>query len=431
MKILSLLPAALFLLPLPFCAQTAAADQTDAPGGTLVIVGGALEAGNAEVIGAFLKAATPAEGVRRIGIVPAASSRPVKSPRDFRDALVRHGASPEEIVILPLAAVDSEETPEVDESAWVGNGRDEKLAEEVRGFTGIWMVGGDQTRLTQVLLEEHNSDTPVFAAVREVFANGGVLGGTSAGAAVMSDPMIAGGTSIAAWTEGLSRDYPGMESQENGPLVLQKGFGFFKDGIVDQHFDAKARLGRLIRACWENRETHPLGFGVDENTAMIYHAGEDVFTIAGAGSVVVVDVRKAEAETRQGRLALGGVRLSTLSPGDRYVLSTREATPAEGLLPTIGKEYLSIREPRAMGLFSPYGGRLDHFLAYSLVDNASASEALSYGWDARGEGYALRFYQDEDTRGYWGTPEGSASSYTVLNACLDLVPVRVTIEPLR
>jgi cyanophycinase len=140
----------------------------------------------------------------------------------------------------------------------------EEFAKQFEGATGVWFGGGDQAKVTAAYL-----GTKTETAIKSVHARGGVLGGTSAGAALMSNPMITGGNPVA---------------------TFDKGFGFLPGVITDQHFLKRNRQPRLIGIL----EKHPgmVGMGVDESTAAVVSGrqleviGESSVTLmlsAGAG----------------------------------------------------------------------------------------------------------------------------------------------------
>ena len=148
--------------------------------GRLVIVGGGLRASNADVHHAFIRGLGD-EG--EIGIVPLASARPVESAEKFRADLIRHGVSEDRIHVLPLACLDDPSTVDVDESTWTANADRAEVAARIAHLSAIWFTGGDQSRITQTLQPPDRAPTAALIALREVFARGGVIGGTSAGAA--------------------------------------------------------------------------------------------------------------------------------------------------------------------------------------------------------------------------------------------------------
>ncbi|AGA25244.1 cyanophycinase [Singulisphaera acidiphila] len=124
--------------------------------------------------------------------------------------------------------------------------------------TGVWLTGGNQVFLTDTYL-----GTAVQEQLKAVLARGGVIAGTSAGAAVMSGVMITGG-----------RDKP----------RVGQGFDFIKGAVIDQHFLKRNRMDRLIGAL----SLHPnlVGLGIDEETALVVDVREHHLSVIGASYVV-------------------------------------------------------------------------------------------------------------------------------------------------
>ncbi|ODS60731.1 MAG: cyanophycinase [Erythrobacter sp. SCN 68-10] len=271
-----------------------------------MIVGGGLSDDNDAVFDAFL-GALPATDAP-IAIVPAASGYPASSAASFAGALVRRGIAPERIRIVRLAAEDDPETPE-DESLWRGNGEDAGEVARLEDVGGIWFTGGDQARITATLLRGDGSESAMLAALRNRFAQGAVIGGTSAGAAIMSDPMIVEGDPLSL--------LPGAGARR-GALVTGRGLGFFAGGLVDQHFGERARLIRLVAALRAVPPERRLGFGIDEDTALVVAPGGAMARVVGRGLVTLVDARSAEYGTGQ-ELAVRGVAIAVLGEGSRFV----------------------------------------------------------------------------------------------------------------
>jgi cyanophycinase len=108
--------------------------------------------------------------------------------------------------------------------------------------TGVWIAGGAQGRLTR-----RYGQTRVEELLRKVLERGGVVGGTSAGASVMSELMISEGSKYEA--------------------VLDRGFGLSSKLVIDQHFSERGRFPRLLGVLEEN--PGHIGLGIDEDTAVI------------------------------------------------------------------------------------------------------------------------------------------------------------------
>jgi cyanophycinase len=148
----------------------------------------------------------------------------------------------------------------------------------LEGTTGVFFSGGDQSRLTAVL-----KGTKVEARLHQLYENGAVLAGTSAGAAVMSAVMITGEERRPAADSSFN-----IIEAEN--IVTAPGFGFLQDAIVDQHFVRRKRHNRLISLVLE--KPHLIGIGIDEATA-IWVKSDRTFEVIGDNGVVVYDATHA------------------------------------------------------------------------------------------------------------------------------------------
>jgi len=175
------------------------------------------------------------------------------------------------------------------------------------GVSAIWFSGGDQAKQTAALL-----DTPLHARMLELYAEGCLIGGTSAGAAVMSEVMITGDEKRKP-EEGHE-----FETIEAGNIITTPGFGFLKECIIDQHFVTRKRHNRLISLVLEKPRL--LGVGIDESTAIIVRP-DLVFEVVGEKQVVVYDARRAKViNGPSGLLGGHGLTLHVLVAGDLFDL---------------------------------------------------------------------------------------------------------------
>jgi cyanophycinase len=187
--------------------------------------------------------------------------------------------------------------------------RDEAMkpdsAKILDGVSAIWFSGGDQALLTAALL-----DTPIHARMLELYAAGCLIGGTSAGAAVMSEVMITGDEKRTKNEDEL------WQTVEADNVVRVRGFGFVKNAVIDQHFLVRRRQNRLLSLVLE----HPalLGAGIDEATAILVRP-DGKWEILGESQVYVVDARKAAVtKASSNRLGAHGLALHLLLPGDVF-----------------------------------------------------------------------------------------------------------------
>lgn len=184
--------------------------------------------------------------------------------------------------------------------------------QSLEACTGVFLTGGDQLRLCGVL-----SDTPAIDIIRQRVRSGELtLAGTSAGAAVMGHHMIAGGGS--------------GESPNRSLVDMATGLGFIPEVIVDQHFNNRNRMGRLMSAI----ASHPdrLGIGIDEDTCALFER-DGWLQVLGKGSVTIIDPTEVTHtnEPHVGAtepLNLHNLRLHILSHGDRFHLYQRTVLPA-------------------------------------------------------------------------------------------------------
>jgi cyanophycinase len=176
------------------------------------------------------------------------------------------------------------------------------------GAGGIWFSGGDQARLTAALL-----DTPIHKKLLELYETGCAIGGTSAGAAVMSEVMITGDEKRTAKEDELWQVIWGND------VVRVRGFGFVKAAVIDQHFVTRRRLNRLIATVIENPRL--VGVGIDESTAVLVRP-DGRYEVLGDNQVVIFDARRAKTfKSPTNRLGAHGMTMQVLLPGDVYDLA--------------------------------------------------------------------------------------------------------------
>jgi cyanophycinase len=272
------------------------------PKGTLLIVGGGPIP--PAVLERFVELSGGA-GRARIVLFPMASEYP-DAGIELAETFTKLGASAERRVLTREQA------------------NTEEAAAALAGVTGIWFGGGDQSRLTAALL-----DTRVEAAIAARYRAGAAVGGTSAGAAVMSTPMLTGDEKRPGGDRPPAKDSgDAWMTIARDNVVTARGLALLPGAIVDQHFVRRRRNNRLLSLVLENPRL--VGVGLDESTAL--EVGPDgVWRILGDSVAVVYDAREA-AVTPAGTPALGaaGVRLDVLPAGSTYDPRTGRAALPPG-----------------------------------------------------------------------------------------------------
>lgn len=267
------------------------------PRGHLVIVGGGLSDSNAKVFRAFVDHCASGP----IGIVPTASGDGIAAG-ESNVARFRRFCGDRPIIVIPLTQFDSAKS------------EDKAVADLISSCGGLWFTGGDQSRVAQVFRPSASQSSAIHAACHAVLNRDGVIGGTSAGAAIMTDPMITGGRALAA---GAGRD-PENDAATPG-VRIGIGMGFLGSGITDQHFLERARMGRLIEALALTGQR--FGYGISEDCAMTVDRSSGRFVAHGELGVIIVN-----------RGARGTLRLSAFSTGDRGQVEGAWHAPASGCI---------------------------------------------------------------------------------------------------
>lgn len=282
-------PAALPVAPPSAAAGEGAALQQE-PRGSLVIVGGGPMP---ESINRRFVELAGGAGRARIVIIPNASADAADAGSARVEIFGRLGAR--------AVALDLTKVPATSDSA----------ARLLAGATGIWFPGGLQSRLARLVL-----GTPVLDSIRARYAAGAVVGGTSAGAAVMSDPMIVGDERRPGGRRPVSDSSgDGWMTIDRDNVVLVPGFGLLPGVTVDQHFLRRRRHNRLISVALE-RAPH-LAVGIDESTALVVLPGGE-WEVLGESQVVVYDARRATVTGAGNAVGATGVQLHVLPSGSRW-----------------------------------------------------------------------------------------------------------------
>ena len=265
------------------------------------------------------------EGATRGWIIPIGGAENKENDRHILERFVRaSGGEQADIVVIPTASrmhetgaryeqlfrdIGAERVTVMDFDTrrdCQESGRLRRLEEA----SGIFFTGGNQLRLTTLL-----GGTPVAKLIRQRNAQGVTVGGTSAGASILSEHMIAFGDEGSAVISGSVRLAPGL--------------GLTNRFIIDQHFRQRDRLGRLLTALAYN--PFAVGIGLDEDTAAFIGPDETV-EVVGSGGVTIVDGADVSyssmGEVAEGQpVCMLGLRLHVLVAGATFNLHTRVAEP--------------------------------------------------------------------------------------------------------
>lgn len=392
-----------FLLGLLGCRAFAAAlaqdalPEAEAPRGTLVILGGAVKDDHHALWQAVVDAAGGAG--RLVLVLPTASGDPERSGEQAAQQLRRRGARAEVLPIAPHWSGGNAEQARAQAS-------DPAWAQRVAAADGLFMTGGDQARLIDVL-RPGGRETPLLAAIRALHRRGGVVAGTSAGATVMSETAI----------QGLDDPFTALLRPLDGN-ELAFGFGLLPHDIVcDQHFLRRGRIARLVRVLLQSGR--PLGLGVDENSAARVQGS--LVQALGARGLLVVDASRAQVEAVV-PLQVQGLRVSYVDAGDRFDLAARRVLPAPSRAP------LALPERAGAPVF--FGDMLGDGLLVGAMAQAAEGPtqgALGLAWRLpERTAFEWQLRRDARTRA-WAGSTGDEISIEALR--VDIRPVRMAQPP--
>ncbi len=461
------------LLVLHVCTAlpVSAAERDANRHGIAVVIGGALKTDNAEVW-SRLVALSGGRGATWL-VFPTASSTPEKSAQAIIASLKAHGAKAE-MVPLSKALKNHPIADVVQDPAWLA---------KIDKAGGIYFAGGAQALITDALYaraavadkvdkaggvgKAEFKRTPMLAAIWRMFQRGGVVAGSSAGAAIMSETMFRDPADmLTILRQGA---HPGTD--------IDRGLGFVGARLfVDQHFLKRGRIGRMLPVMAQTG--YKLGLGIEENTAAIVE-GDDIEIVGARGALLVdlIAARHPESVLPEPVEGLGHTRgslgisspstssgrtvhtdrfptkntsagavfkpfsaenalLTYLDRGDKYNLATGVVKPSAAKIS--GTKI----DPNAAS-FKPYNKTVGFYadiLGDGTIINAMTSLLDSPAAEVRGlafefsnhantnnassaaPGFEFRLYKTRDTFGYFSSASGG-EDYTVIRMALDVTPV--------
>ncbi|MEM6253363.1 MAG: cyanophycinase [Cyanobacteria bacterium P01_D01_bin.156] len=260
----------------------------------VMVIGGAEDkVGERSILTNFFRSAGGSQA--NIGIVPCASQEPSVVGGRYYRIFSQMGAQ-------NIQVLDIRRPRECDQANWL---------QLLDSCTGVFLSGGDQVRLFEFLRDS----TFLTTLKKRLHLGTLVLAGTSAGAAVMGEKMISGGSS--------------GESPNRGLVDLMNGLGFIPEILVDQHFHNRNRMARLLSAIAANPDR--LGIGIDEDTCAAFK-GDGTFEVIGKGAVTIIDPQELSHTNHPiisgtSPLSIHDLKVHILNEGDQYDYKKRAVCP--------------------------------------------------------------------------------------------------------
>jgi len=258
--------------------------------GRLIAIGGNEDKANEQIV---MKRVIQEVGKTdvKVGVITTASEAPEQRGKKYYKVFTNLGASRIEILNINERIQANDST----------------LVKILNDMDMIFLVGGDQLRLTTIL-----GGSKILDAIKNQLGKGALIVGTSAGAAVFSDTMI---------YEGKSE-----EALFKGTVLMTPGFGFVENIVFDTHFISRGRIGRLVQIVTTNPAC--IGVGIGEDSGVVLK-GDETIEVIGTGQVIIVDGSDIAHSNildikPGGPIAVENVRIHSLVNGYGYSLKERQ-----------------------------------------------------------------------------------------------------------
>ena len=266
-------------------------DHAPEPGPVMIVGGAEDKLGDRVILTRFVELAGGESA--RIVVITTASSLGESAADVYREVFLGLGAA-EVVGLRPLTRNEANAAA---------------VTKPLEAATGIFLSGGNQLRLSSIV-----AGTKLAKALREAHLRGAAIAGTSAGASALAGHMMAFGASGATPKHRMAN--------------VAEGLGILQGMIVDQHFEQRTRLGRLLSVVAGSPSL--LGIGLDEDTAAIVY-GNDSMEVIGRGAVTIVDGSEIATDAHESRghrpMMVSGAILHSVPSGYLFDLTTRSVRP--------------------------------------------------------------------------------------------------------
>ncbi|MEM3394250.1 MAG: cyanophycinase [Candidatus Methanomethylicia archaeon] len=315
----------------------------------------------------------------KIGIIPLASGSPYETWKEHKKCFESFNVDP---ILLDITSEN-----------YRVNAFSNEIVDLILDLDGIYFTGGVQERIIKGLIVD-GEETPALKAIRKLYSNGKLIAGSSAGAAIMSNPMI----------------YEGMDVN----VKVGIGLGFLMNGkvIVDQHFIQRGRITRLFEAMWKTEVK--LGIGVDEKTAL--KIKDNVGEVIGRSMIIILEMKDKN-----------NFKLSCISSGDIIDLDSLEIHVSEGkrILEKTSRDN-KVKE-YVFDILTPHGLYNTLMKLYN-IDNSLEALVIRVlddrGYEKSGYAYSFTFEKDSETLFYSGE-NGKISTAININVLVERKNVKI------
>lgn len=361
----------------------------------------------------------------RIAIIPSASPHVSSTMHGYEEYFAKElGLDSKNIWSVPLAANDDPQSTDVNEETWKNNAWENEIASKIKEYNIIFFVGGDQRRYIDTL-RRNNIESPLLRAIEEMYIDGTIICGTSAGTNILGKVSIAGGRS----EDGLMNRIAYRNEDDDGTkLLILQGLGLVDNMIFDTHFETRGRMGRLVDAAVLTNNRY--GIGISERTA-VFLAPDNTMEIVGYGDVIFSDLANARTLNKTNEpLHVRDVNVNLFTHGDKFNITTGEFIPYTKKESIINTPYFDANDYHiSLNVFKEH--ETSHIMTNYMLDNEAKDVIAISDYDKQytpgDESSFVRYVETEKT-GAWfcktDLGKEKLDSYSGTNVSLDIIPLK-------
>lgn len=374
------------------------------------------------------------KNLSRIAIIPSASSHVGSTMHDYEKYFVSElGLDAENVWSVPLAISDDLQTSNVDEENWKNNAWENEIASKIKEYNIVFFVGGDQRKYIDSL-RNNNIKSPLLLAIEEMYIDGAIIGGTSAGTNILCKKSIAGGRS----EDGLMNRIAYRNEDDDGhKLLILDGLGLVENIILDTHFETRGRMGRLVDAAVLTKNNY--GIGISERTAVIL-SSDNTIEVVGYGDVIFADLVNARIINKINEpLHVRDICINLFTHGDKYNIASGEFAPNEKKESIINTPYFDANDYYiSLNVFKDH--ETSHIMINYMLDNEAKDVIAISDYDKQyspGDVSSfVRYVETEKTESWFckmvlENENEQLNNYSGTNVSLDIIPLKFIGEGLR
>lgn len=361
----------------------------------------------------------------RVAIIPSASPHVSNTMHDYEKYFINElGLDAKNVWSVPLAVSDDLLTKDVNEESWKNNAWENEIATKIKKYNIVFFVGGDQRKYIDAL-RKNNIESPLLRAIEEMYIDGTIICGTSAGTNILCKNSIAGGRS----EDGLMNRVAYRNEDDDGKkLLILNGLGLMDNMIFDTHFETRGRMGRLVDATVLTQNKY--GIGISERTS-VFLSPDNTLEVVGYGDVIFIELTNARIINKINEpLHVRDVNVNLFTHGDKYNIASGKFTPNNKKESILNTPYFDANDYHiSLNVFKEH--ETSHIMINYMLDNEAKDVIAISDYDklySPGDVSSfVRYVETEKTESLFcklDLGNEQINSYSGTNVLLDIIPLK-------